>query len=216
MPYGRRFGSKFRRGRRYPARRRRRTALLPTIRRVARKQAIKAAESQYKCVTVADTAIASTWVTLPNTGSLTHITQGDNFGQRDGNEVLMSGIKLELTLDNENGDGYNVFRIVGVNSQYTLISDTGAHPLGVNGPWPESARGKYDVFYDKKFMLSGTGGQTARLVTHWIKNRMKLGYGSSATAPPVTKYPQFMIISDSSAAAHPDVVGTVCLHYRDP
>lgn len=190
--------------------------LAKKIKDISRRQAIKSAESQFSQQTVTDTAIDTTWTELPGSDLLFKLVQGTAFGQRDGNEVLMSGVKLELTLDNENSDGYNTFRIIGVLTQENYITDTAAHPAGVHGNMPSGFAGKYKVFYDRKFMLSGTGGQTAKFVNHWIPLRRKLNWVGAGTSSPNGVYPQFMIVSDSSALAHPDVVGTISVHYRDP
>ncbi len=158
--------------------------------------------------------------TILNTGvgtsgllhALDSVAQGDSSVTRSGIRIRPTALEWNLILESEVADAYNSMRLMIVQSKKGPL--TSADFAGVNIPSTEVQLSRYNVLYDRHFLLesihSGDAGDPRKTTRYYqYHNKIKLNklihYPDAPATTATTGNLYAWFISDSSTINHPDV-----------
>lgn len=140
--------------------------------------------------------------------NLCQIAQGDGASNRDGNLIWITGFYARFTVTYQ--DTTNIIR-------FMLWQDKGDNDVTSSTMEVQDAHDQDTTRLYKDVIVGvGSGGPMQRTVTIRKKFRKPFRYYGSGSTDLVTPPIVFTVMSDSSAAAHPALVGHFRLYWKDP
>lgn len=163
--------------------------------------------------------------------SLTAPPQGDSAGSRSGDSIIPKSIKIMYQVRGNTNDTYNNVRLVIFrydDDTFPTIGnlfDTSIGYSSVTHPY-KTTDVKFKVVYDRIHTVRLTQSDVAGVhvdsvygVSNVYRQKIKLSSKritfQPGTVTGTSKY-YLLLVSDSSAPAHPDVTGFIRFFYQDP
>lgn len=156
------------------------------------------------------------------TSQLTTIAQGDDVFDRNGDEAYLRSVRVKGSI--LNGDATNIFRLLVVQFFGNTADDTfqmddifGTAYIGsvslVNAPYVHDLRKNINVMYDRSFTLNDELSPCL-FDTGYLKiAKRKIIFSQGATT--ATNHIYLVRMSDSAAAAHPQVTWLSRVTFND-
>ena len=148
--------------------------------------------------------------TTGNDSSLVNVAQGDTQQSRDGNQLRLLSIEGDLFLaasDSSNAVRMLLYRQKDASGAAMAIAYDGLPDLD-----------QYVVYRDFLIPLATSGGPGVSRRRFRIKfpaSGLRVQYDGTAGTDIVSGYMKMYVVSDSSSAPHPTVVGNVRIRYTD-
>lgn len=155
----------------------------------------------------------------------TNISQGDTDGTRDGDQLLIRSVEMELhpwlgaTPDTNNIVRVMLVQWYGLASSLTVgdvLQVTSAlNSSCVMSPYNHDNRYQFKVLYDRRFVLSANGTSThfqKVMITRGFRRKVQYVAGSATSA---TNGVYMLAFSDSISGPHPALDYNVKINYSD-
>lgn len=183
------------------------------VKKIVQKTINRNSETKFRLISYNGQAITDTARTPINI-LLQNITQGDSQTQRQGNQIIVTGLFFSLTF--LYADDTNIVRLI-IYMPKDITDDMATDTISVNTAIDLD---KYTVLEDRKVFVDNTSHKQAKFnykkkFNKGTRRGLQTIWHSTAGGDVTKNAIKFYVVSDSTAISDPAMSGEVRLYYKD-